>query len=149
MMKIIKILLVLTVLFISISAVSAEGNFTALQNEINSSGDSIDIKNDYVYDNATDYSYNEGILVNKSNFTINGNGQKYKDGSTFNVLVLNGEGKPMTNAKVTFNVNGVFYTRYTNSSGMAKLNINLMAGEYIITSEFDEMKISNTITIRD
>ena len=31
MMKIIKILLVLTVLFISISAVSAEGNFTALQ----------------------------------------------------------------------------------------------------------------------
>ena len=74
---------------------------------------------------------------------------KYKDGSTFNALVLNGEGKPMTNAKVTFNVNGVFYTRYTNSSGMAKLNINLMAGEYIITSEFDEMKISNTITIRD
>lgn len=63
MMKIIKILLVLTVLFISISAVSAEGNFTALQNEINSSGDSIDIKNDYVYDNATDYSYNEGISV--------------------------------------------------------------------------------------
>ena len=74
---------------------------------------------------------------------------KYKDGSTFNALVLNGEGKPMANAKVTFNVNGVFYTRYTNSSGMAKLNINLMAGEYIITSEFDEMKISNTITIRD
>ena len=74
---------------------------------------------------------------------------KYKDGSTFNALVLNGEGKPMANAKVTFNVNGVFYTRYANSSGIAKLNINLMAGEYIITSEFDEMKISNTITIRD
>ena len=73
MMKIIKILLVLTILFITISAVSAEGNFTALQNEINSIGDSIDIKNNYVYDNATDYSYNGGISVNKSNFTINGN----------------------------------------------------------------------------
>ena len=74
---------------------------------------------------------------------------KYKDGSTFNTLVLNGEGKPLTNAKVTFNVNGVFYTKYSNSSGIAKLNINLMAGEYIITSEYDGMRISNTITIKD
>ena len=74
---------------------------------------------------------------------------KYKDGSTFNALVLNGEGKPLANAKVTFNVNGVFYTRYANSSGIAKLNINLMAGEYIITSEYDGMRISNTITIKD
>ena len=74
---------------------------------------------------------------------------KYKDGSTFNALVLNGEEKPLANAKVTFNVNGVFYTRYANSSGIAKLNINLMAGEYIITSEYDGMRISNTITIKD
>ena len=74
---------------------------------------------------------------------------KYKDGSTFNALVLNGEGNPLANAKVTFNVNGVFYTRYANSSGIAKLNINLMAGEYIITSEYDGMRISNTITIKD
>ena len=74
---------------------------------------------------------------------------RFQDGSTFNALVLNGQGNPLTNAAVTFNINGVFYTRYTNSSGMAKLNINLMAGEYIITSEFDGMRISNTITIRD
>ena len=73
----------------------------------------------------------------------------FKDDSTFNALALNGEGNPLANAKVTFNVNGVFYTRYANSSGIAKLNINLMAGEYIITSEFDEMRISNTITIKD
>ena len=74
---------------------------------------------------------------------------RFQDGSTFNALVLNGEGKPRANAAVTFNINGVFYTRYTNSSGIAKLNINLMAGEYIITSEFDGMRISNTITIKD
>ena len=70
---------------------------------------------------------------------------RFQDGSTFNAMVLNGEGKPRANAAVTFNINGVFYTRYTNSSGIAKLNINLMAGEYIITSEFDGMRISNTI----
>ena len=74
---------------------------------------------------------------------------KYKDGSTFNVTVLDGQGKPLANAKVTFNINGVLYNRYTDSNGIAKLNINLMAGKYIITSEYDNLRISNTITIKD
>ena len=74
---------------------------------------------------------------------------KYKDGSTFNVTVLDGQGNPLKDAAVTFNINGVFYTRYTDSQGIAKLNINLMAGQYIITSEYDEMRIANTITIKD
>ena len=42
-MKIIKILLVLAILLISLSAVSAEGNFTALQEEIDSSTDFLEI----------------------------------------------------------------------------------------------------------
>ncbi|WP_407413313.1 C1 family peptidase [Methanobrevibacter sp.] len=74
---------------------------------------------------------------------------KYKDGSTFNATVLDGQGKPLAKAKVTFNVNGVFYTRNTNSEGIAQLNINLMAGKYIITSAYDGMAIANTITIKD
>ena len=74
---------------------------------------------------------------------------KYKDGSTFNVTVLDGQGKPLANAKVTFNVNGVLYIRTTNSQGIAKLNINLMAGKYIITSQYDGLAIANTITIKD
>ena len=73
----------------------------------------------------------------------------YKDGSTFNVTVLDGQGNPLKDAAVTFNINGVFYTRYTDSHGIARLNINLMAGEYIITSEYDGMRIANTITIKD
>ena len=73
----------------------------------------------------------------------------YKDGSTFNVTVLDGQGNPLKEAAVTFNINGVFYTRYTDSHGIARLNINLMAGEYIITSEYDGMRIANTITIKD
>ena len=74
MMKIIKIFLVLLVLFISFSAVSAEGNFTSLQDEIDSSTSSIDINQNYVYDNKTDYGLDSGILINKSDFTINGHG---------------------------------------------------------------------------
>ena len=74
---------------------------------------------------------------------------KYKDGSKFNVTVVDGKGKALSGVNVTFNINGVFYNRTTDSEGIARLNINLMAGEYIITSEYDELRISNTITIRD
>ena len=74
---------------------------------------------------------------------------KYKDGSTFNVTVLDGQGNPAKEVTVQFNINGIFYNRVTNSNGIARLNINLMAGEYIITSEYDGLKISNTITIKD
>ena len=74
MIKEIKIFLILLVLFISISTVSAEGNFTSLQKEIDSSTDNIEITQDYVYDNTTDFELNSGILINKSNYVINGNG---------------------------------------------------------------------------
>ena len=91
-------------------------------------------------------SYNITVLsvLNASDLDM-----KYLDGSAFNVKVLDGQGNSLANAQVTFNINGVFYTRHTNSSGIAKLNINLLSGEYIITSEYDGMKISNTITIKD
>ena len=74
---------------------------------------------------------------------------KYKDGSTFNVTVLDGQGKPLTGGVVTFNINGVFYNSTSGSNGIARLNINLMAGKYIITSEYDNLRFSNTITIKD
>ena len=73
----------------------------------------------------------------------------YQDGSTFNVTVLDGQGKPAYKAAVKFNINGIFYTKHTDSKGIAKLNINLMSGKYIITSEYDGLKISNTISIKD
>ena len=73
----------------------------------------------------------------------------YQDGSTFNVTVLDGQGNPLANVAVRFNINGIFYTKHTDSKGIAKLNINLMSGKYIITSEYDGLKISNTISIKD
>jgi hypothetical protein len=61
--------------------------------------------------------------------------------------LLDGQGKPYAGQAVTFNINGVFYNRTTGSDGIAKLNIRLMPGEYIITSEYNGAKISNTIKI--
>ena len=71
----------------------------------------------------------------------------YGDGSTFDAALVDGQGNPLYDAKITFNINGVFYNRYTNSRGIASLNINLMPGQYIITSEYDGSKISNNILI--
>ena len=72
----------------------------------------------------------------------------YRDGSSFKAKLLDGKGIPLANEKIQFNVNGVFYTRTTNSTGVARLNINLMAGEYIITSSYNGANIANTISIR-
>ena len=71
----------------------------------------------------------------------------YNDGSTFNAKLVDGQGNPLFNTDITFNINGVFYKRSTNISGIASLNINLMRGEYIITSIYNGYSISNTIKI--
>ena len=71
----------------------------------------------------------------------------YKNASQYTVKLLDDEGNPLANTNVTFNINGVFYTRTTNSSGYAKLNINLDAGDYIITAEYNGCRVSNNITV--
>ena len=72
---------------------------------------------------------------------------KYRDGTQFKANLVDGQGKPYVNQAVTFNINGVFYNRITDASGQAKLNINLMPGEYIITSSYNGSSIANTIKI--
>ena len=75
---------------------------------------------------------------------------RYRDGTKFEAKLVDGQGKPFANQAITFNVHGVFYTRNTDANGIARLNINLMAGEYIITSVYSPngAAISNKITIR-
>ncbi len=72
---------------------------------------------------------------------------KYRDGTQFKATLVDGQGKPYVGQNVTFNINGVFYNRPTDSTGTAKLNINLMPGEYIITSSHNGSSIANKITI--
>jgi hypothetical protein len=73
---------------------------------------------------------------------------KYMDGSQFKATLLDGQGNPYPNKNVTFNINGVFYNRATGDDGVAKLNIRLPAGEYIITSSYNGCNIANKVTIR-
>lgn len=76
------------------------------------------------------------------NLTMN-----YKDGSKFRAKILDGQGKPLSNKIVSFNVNGVFYNKTTDNYGIARLSISLLVGEYIITTCYDRYQVGNKIVI--
>ena len=65
----------------------------------------------------------------------------------FKCTLLDGQGKVFPGQFIRFNIHGVLYDRLTDSDGVAKLNIRLQPGEYIITSQYGESRLSNTITI--
>ena len=73
---------------------------------------------------------------------------KYMDGSQFKAKLVDGEGKAYARQTVQFNINGMFYNRATDSEGIVKLNIRLMAGQYIITSSYNGCNIANKITVQ-
>ena len=74
----------------------------------------------------------------------------FENGTHYYALFLDGEGNPLVNTDVSFNIHGVFYTRTTNASGWAKLNINLEKGEYLLTAMnpvTGEMRTNNVTVI--
>ena len=71
----------------------------------------------------------------------------YGDGSNFTAQTLDGQGNPLANQNVSFNVNGVFYHKVTDDNGFASLTIRLMSGKYIITSSWNDFQTGNNITI--
>ena len=73
----------------------------------------------------------------------------FRNGTQYFATFYDSNGNALANTAVTFNINGVFYNRTTDSNGVAKLNINLNPGIYIITAYnlvTGEMKF-NTITV--
>lgn len=73
----------------------------------------------------------------------------FKNGTNYYVVCLDLDGNPLVNRNVTFNVHGVFYNRTTDENGIARLNINLNPGEYIITAvnPVNNQTYANTIKV--
>ncbi len=90
-----------------------------------------------VYDARVSYMY---ILTQKAKVTINPTVEgkdlikMYGNASKYYAKFIDSQGQILKNTDVKFNINGVQYTRKTNGSGIAGLNINLNPGEYIITA---------------
>ena len=73
----------------------------------------------------------------------------FQDGSAYECKLVDGQGNSVKGAELTFNIHGVFYHELTDDDGIARLNINLLPGEYIITAIYGTIMTSNFITIRD
>ena len=73
----------------------------------------------------------------------------YMNGTQYYATFLDGNGNPLVNTTVTFNINGVFYKRDTNASGVAKLNINLLPNTYVLTAYHptDGYEVANTVSV--
>lgn len=56
---------------------------------------------------------------------------------------------PITDTDVTITLNGVKYNRKTDSNGIARLNINLQAGQYQAILEFENNEYNKVKTITD
>ena len=92
------------------------------------------------YTITTFYHYTDGLATKTNNIevlsTIQANDvvKFFRNGTQYYAKFLDGCGSPLVNASVIFNINGVFYKKQTDYNGMARLNINLFPGEYILTA---------------
>ena len=81
-------------------------------------------------------------LIETSDLTM-----KEKDGSKFTVKVLNSYGRGSANQIVILNVNGQTFTLRSNSNGIASQVIDLPAGKYSITTDYNGFVNTNYITV--
>ena len=130
--------------------------------------------NGQTYDKTTDTSGKASMAVNLNSgeypVTVEAEGQKvsstvtvlktisgddvtkiFRNGTQYYATFVDSTGKTLAeNTGVEFNINGVFYTRYTNENGVARMNINLNPGTYIITAKNPSTgeQHTNTITVK-
>ena len=106
------------------------------------------------YTITTFYHYTDGLATKTNNIevlsTIQANDvvKFFRNGTQYCAKFLDGCGSPLVNASVIFNINGVFYKKQTDDNGMAKLNINLRPGVYILTAIHpDALMYGSNITV--
>ncbi|MBR6024766.1 MAG: hypothetical protein IK044_07445 [Methanobrevibacter sp.] len=88
-------------------------------------------------------------IVILSRFSENSDIVKYyRNATQYTVKVIGDDGKAVgAGENVTFNINGVFYTRQSDENGTARLSINLPPGDYVITAKYRGCMASNNICV--
>ena len=106
------------------------------------------------YTITTFYHYTDGLATKTNNIEVlstilaNDVVKFFRNGTQYCAKFLDGCGSPLVNASVIFNINGVFYKKQTDDNGMAKLNINLRPGVYILTAMHpDALMYGSNITV--
>ena len=96
---------------------------------------------------------NSTVVVNPPEYNLVANdiNMTYQDGTNYTVQITDGEGNNVAQAGVVIKitVNGKSYNRKTNDEGIASLPINLKAGTYEVTAEYNGKQITNTIVVNN
>ena len=98
--------------------------------------------------NLTNETVSNVVTVLSNFFNNNDLLKFYQNDSQYVVQVREADGSIATGGNVTFNINGVSYTRAVNETGHAKLNINLNPGKYIVTANYGDCYTSNEVTVK-
>ena len=143
-MKKILILIIIILTLLSLSAVSADDNATDIVEDAQE-----EVVSETV--NSTEYTASENVepladnstqeTVNKSASKIESSSVKgYESFKTTLTVKLTSQGKALSSKKIKILLNGINYTKTTDSKGMATLSVKLKKGTYnaIITYAGDD-----------
>ena len=90
----------------------------------------------------------KGFNITVKSLIVQGDLTKYYlNASKFQATIYDKNGSLAVGKNVTFNINGVFYTKTTDSNGVVSLAINLRPGEYIITTMYEGLAVGNNIVV--
>ena len=86
--------------------------------------------------------YNATLVANDISMT-------YQDGTNYEVQLTTADGNPIAVANLVVKISllGKTYNIKTDAEGIAKLPINLRAGNYTVTAEYNGKEITNTIVV--
>lgn len=119
----------LAIFLCSINCISASDNATDILTAVDNSENVLSMDC-----NENDELLNYGYSIQTHDVRkIVGNGTQYE------AVLYDNDNMPLKNTKIPLEINGVEYYRSTDNSGLVKMNINLMPGEY-------SLKITNPVT---
>ena len=111
---------------------------------------SVKFDGNYIY-NSVEYNRTITVKPVEKSIVAEDVNMVYKDGTSYNVQLVDSKGNALaiSNEIVKITILGKSYDIKTNANGIASLPINLRAGIYDISAEYNGKTISNTITVKN
>lgn len=150
MKKILFLSITLIIIFSSMTLTFANENYTSEENNIQTEIENYDMsQHEIVFHDMNNPNQNKenNTKASKKSTYFSNVLTNIQQGTPFKIIlktpnidssgtIIDFNGIPLANKNVIFTVNGYSYTRTTDSNGIAKLNINLDPGQYIISYTF-------------
>lgn len=140
-----KLVLMILVFMLSLSAVSAIDSNTTDDMEVN------DMEEEPPSTIDEDLSADEVLATSNSsgNYSLSGNDVKMYYGGTANYeVVLSQDGKPVNNTPITVNIDGINYNETTDDKGKVAISLNLNAGNHVVFAFYGNLtNVTNNVEV--